>query len=178
MFVPQCDFYGISYVNHWLQTLRCDFCSISHVKQCLRPHVRSRILAAQVRYPWQELLLSDFWVVTQRFLDRGRILSACVAYKGRALNGYTAFPRQGSHSEHVHQSLVLCVISRAFCKFRLYIDSGRAVLYDNYRGICNLAMMEQFWMMILFEFLHLFRAGCCGMCVFHVFYRVFLMLAW
>ena len=91
-------------------------------------------------------------MVTQRFLDRGRILSACVAYTGRTLSGYTAFPRQGSHSEHVHQSLVLCAISRAFCTFGLYRASGRGVLYDNYRGICNLVMKGQFWTVILFEF--------------------------
>ena len=32
-------------------------------------------------------------------------------------------------------------------------------------------------MPILLEFLHLFRGGCCEMCVLHVFYRMFLIFA-
>ena len=93
------------------------------------------------------------------------------------MSACAAFPRQGSHSEHVDPSLVFCVFYGAFCTFLLHGAYERGVLYVNSRGICNLLLKGQFWITILFEFLHIFRGGCCAMCVLHVFYRVFLIFA-
>ena len=92
---------------------------------------------------------------------------------GSHLSTCVAFPRQGSHSEHVHQSLVLCVISRAFRKFRLYIDSGRAVLYDNYQGICNFVMKGHIRMSVLYVVLHLLATYFCAVCDLYAFLRLF-----
>ena len=64
-----------------------------------------------------------------------------------------------------------------FSTFLLHGAYEGGVLYVNSRGICNLLLKGQFWITILFEFLHVFRSGCCAMCDLHAFYRVFLIFA-
>ena len=65
------------------------------------------------------------------------------------------------------------MISLGFCTFRLHEASGRSVLYDNYRGICNFVMKGHIRMSVLYVVSHLLATYFCAMCALYAFLRLF-----